>query len=263
MNVLRIIRRRSFLSDLAYMVLNISLAMAVLFVIRTTDSLLPAFLLITLSKWRVFAVRPRYWFANVQANLVDFIVSLSLVVFLYSLDAASQYTLALQILFTVLYVVWLLVLKPKSRKWAVVLQAAIALFAGVTALFITSYAWPVSLVVLGMWLIGYVTARHVLAQYEEDHLLFLSLLWGLMLAQLGWIAYHWTIAYSVPFMGGARVPQVAIIATCIGFAVYKVYDSYAKHGSVRVTDIGLPLLFSVSLIAVLLVFFNRVSTGII
>lgn len=263
MNVLRIIRRRSFLSELAYMVLNVGLAVAVLFVVRATDSPLPAFLLIILSKWRVFAVRPRYWFANIQANLVDFIVSVGLVVFLYSVDVASQYTFALQILFTLLYIAWLLVLKPRSRKWAVVLQAAVALFVGVAALFIVSYAWPVSLVVLGMWLIGYVTARHVLTQYEEDHLLFLSLLWGLMLAQIGWIAYHWTIAYSVPFMGGARVPQVALVVMCLALVVYKVYDSYAKHGAVKASDVLLPVLFSTSLVVVLLIFFNRVSTGII
>src|SRR5437763_99332 len=41
-----------------------------------------AAVLILLGKWRMFAVKPRHWLANIQANSVDIIVSLSLLVFM-------------------------------------------------------------------------------------------------------------------------------------------------------------------------------------
>jgi hypothetical protein len=40
------------------------------------------YILVLLSKWRMFAVRPRYWLANVRANMTDLIVGLSIVSFM-------------------------------------------------------------------------------------------------------------------------------------------------------------------------------------
>src|SRR5580700_1106754 len=39
-----------------------------------------ALTIILLSKWRMFAVRPRYWLANLRANAVDIIVGVSFLV---------------------------------------------------------------------------------------------------------------------------------------------------------------------------------------
>ncbi len=97
MQFLKILRRRSVLSELVYVGLNVALALAVLVIVRTVESPIPAFILVMLSKWRVFAVRPRYWLANIQANLVDFILSISVVVLMYSVGVNSVYGFALQI----------------------------------------------------------------------------------------------------------------------------------------------------------------------
>lgn len=261
MEFLRTIKRKSFLSEFTYKVLNICLAIAVLLIIRSTGSPLPAILLILLSKWRVFAVRPRYWFANIQTNLVDFIVSVSFVVFLYDITAGDPTKLVVQSVLTLLYIVWLVFIKPKSRRLFVLIQAGTALFCGVTALFSVSYNWPASLVVIFMWLIGYTTARHVLSSYDEQYMSFLSLVWGLVLAELGWLAYHWTIAYDLLVVDGAKLPQISFVASCLAFLAYKVYDSYNHHQKIRTVDVVLPLLFSVSVILVLLLFFNKVSSG--
>lgn len=260
MEFLRTIRRRSFLSEAAYVGLNVALAVAVLIVIQTTSSPFPAFALVALSKWRVFAVRPRYWLANIQANLVDFIVSIGVVILLFSANGNTEIGLYLQIALTLLYIGWLIFLKPRSTKQAMVVQAAVALFIGVTALFVVSYAWPGAVVVLAMAVIGYVTARHILTQYEEDHLQFVSLIWGLVLAQIGWVAYHWTIAYPIPFLD-VRMPQVSIIAMAAGFIGFKLYDSYRRHGVIRTADVGLPVIFSVSIVLLLIFIFNGVGTG--
>jgi hypothetical protein len=41
-----------------------------------------ALALILLSKWRMLAVRPRHWPANIRANSVDLIVGLSILTFM-------------------------------------------------------------------------------------------------------------------------------------------------------------------------------------
>jgi len=254
MEFLKNVRRRSFLSEVVYVALNIGLAIAVVLIIRATESPWPAVGLVFLSKWRVLAVKPRYWFVNIQANLVDFIVSISLVVFLYTTYISNigafqkLFTLGL---FTLLYGCWLLFLKPQSKRLYVALQAGVALFAGVAALYTISYDWPSSMVVLAMWLIGFATAHHVLASYSETHILFLSLLWGLVMAELGWLAYHWTTSYGFP--------RAALIILCIGFISQKCYDSYYHYQKIRGNDIILPVLFTTSVVVVLPIILNIID----
>lgn len=266
MEFLKLVRRRTFLSELIYMVLNIALAIALVAVIWYTESIPLAIGLVILSKWRVFAVRPRFWFANFRSNLVDFIVSISVVLHMYTINLAniedSRKLIILGVL-TALYIAWLLFLKPRSKRSMMAAQAGVAVLLGVAALFTVSYNWPVSIVVVGMWVIGYTAARHVLSTYDEEtHGLFLSLAWGLVLAEIGWIAYHWAIAYSLPLVPSLLVPQVAIIAVLLSFVGYKAYDSFSHHDKIRTSDIILPLLFTLSVIIVLVLVFNRVGTTI-
>ena len=61
---------------------------------------------VLLSKWRIFAVKPRFWPANVRANAVDTIIGLSTVVFM-----THTTNVQLQILFTALYMGWQVFLK--------------------------------------------------------------------------------------------------------------------------------------------------------
>lgn len=256
MDFLKIAKRRSFVSDVIYNGLNIALAVAVLVVVIVSGSPWAAFILILLSKWRVLAVRPRYWLANIQANLVDFIVSVGVVVVL-----SVETNLVIQIITTLLYIAWLLFLKPRSKRSLMIVQAGVAILVGVTALYMVNYAWPASLVVLLMWLIGYASARHVLSAYDEAHISFLSLLWGLVVAELGWAAYHWTFAYSLPGLSNLELPQITLIILALSFVAERFYTSYSRHQVVRMNDLMLPILLSGSVIAILLIFFNTVSTG--
>jgi hypothetical protein len=257
MEFLKSSKRRSLVSELIYILLNVALAVAILIVVWVIESPLAAFALVLLSKWRVLAVRPRYWFANIQANLVDIIVGLSTVVLLYAASGAVP----VQIILTLLYIGWLLYVKPRSKRVFIAIQAGTAVFMGVTALMSVSYDWIASIVVLAMWLIGYSTSRHVLGSYEEAHMSFYSLVWGLVMAEFGWLAYHWTFAYGLPGVGDIKLSQAAIIALAMSFMAERVYASYEKHGSVKSADIMLPVLLSVSLIVVILAFFNNVTIG--
>ena len=257
MELLRLPNKRSLFSEIIYVALNVALAAAILGVVLAVESPYAAFLLVLLSKWRVLAVRPRYWFANLQSNLVDLIVGLSVVVLLYAAGSAF----AVQIIITLLYVVWLLFIKPRSKRSFIAVQAGTATFLGSTALLTVSYGWDVSLVVGLMWVIGYSAARHVLGSYDEAHISFYSLAWGLLFAELGWFIYHWTFAYALPGTGNIQLPQGALIALAISFVAERAYASYEKHGSVHSNDMILPSLLSASVILVLLLFFNTVNVG--
>jgi hypothetical protein len=257
MEFLRLSKHRSVVSELVYIILNVALALVVLGVVWAIESPLPAFALVLLSKWRILAVRPRYWFANIQANLVDIIVSLSVVVLLYAASGA----IVAQIVLTLLYITWLLYVKPRSKRLFVAIQAGTAVFLGVTALMSVSYGWMSSVVVIGMWLIGYSSARHVLGSFDEIHATFYSLVWGAIVAELGWLMYHWTFAYALPGVGDIQLSQTAIIVLAFSFIAERAYGSYTHHGTVRSGDIVLPALLSCSIIVVLLAFFNTIGGG--
>ena len=252
-------RRKSFLSELVYFILNVGLAVAVLVIVRTVESPVPALLLVLLGKWRVFGVRPRYWFANIQANLVDVTVSVSAVMLMYSVSALPL-ALWLQIAILLLYIAWLVYLKPGNTKKAIVAQAETALLAGTTTIFVISYNWPLEFIVIAMAIVGYITARHVLTQFEEDHFRFLCVVWAFVMAQMGWILSHWVIAYTIPGID-VRIPQAVLVVGLLSFVVYRVYSSYRLHGQVRPADVVLPTVFSVGMALVLVVLFSRIPVG--
>ena len=266
MELLKLVRKRSFLSELIYTVLNIALAVGVFLVVRYTEAVWFAIVLVILSKWRVFAVRPRFWWANLQSNIVDFIVSISIVMHLYTINvsATGETTkLLLMIGLTLGYIGWLLYIKPRSKRKFMAIQAGLAVFLGMSALFTISYNWPVSVVVIFAWLIGYSAARHILSTFDDEtHGLFLGLVWGLITAEIAWVSYHWAIAYPLPIVPSLMLPQAALSITLVSFLAYKVYDSFYHHAKVRMSDVLLPLLFTVSVLLVLLVLFNRVGTAI-
>lgn len=266
MEFLKFARKRSFLSEVVYTALNVGLAIAVLLVVLYTQSIWFAIAVVILSKWRVFAVRPRFWWANLQSNLVDFIVSVSVVVHMDVINAAQieegpKFMLLLGLVAA--YIVWLLLIKPRSKRSYMAVQAGTATFLGMSALFTVSFNWPASLVVLISWLIAYSSARHILSTYDDEtYNFFLSLAWGVVVAEISWVAYHWAIAYPLPIFPSLMLPQVALIVTLVSFLAFKCYDSFYKHAKIRMTDVLLPMLFTLSVLVVLLVLFNRVGTAI-
>lgn len=261
MDLLKANKHRSRISEALYIGLNVGLAIALLVIVLAVESPIFAIILVLLSKWRILAVRPRYWFVNLMANLVDLIVSLSVVFLLYAAQSdiylpKGQTGIYAQVVLTILYAVWLLFIKPRSKRSIVALQAGTALFLGVTSVMMMSYAWDSVFTVALLWLVGYSAARHMLTAYEEEMTGTLSLIWGFVVAEMGWLMNHWTFAYSVPGLGGIRLVQFAIIVSLIGFVAEKAYVSYSEYGAVRSADILLPALLAFSIIFLLVIFFN-------
>lgn len=254
MELLKSVRRRTLISEVAYVALNVILAIALLIVVIAVNVPWPALALVLLSKWRIFAVRSRYWIANIRANMIDLIVGISMVVFLY----AATGDLTTQISLTVLYILWLLLLKPRSQRRYVTSQAAVGLLFGIAAIIELAPMLPLSVVVLLSWVVGYSATRHVLSVEHETHINFLSLLWGFVVAEIMWLTYHWTIGYAVG--ASLQLSQATIIVLLLSFLAERTYVSYRRHGAVQSNDVLLPTLLSVSIIGVLLFVFGGAAS---
>src|SRR5690606_30698704 len=128
--------RRSHITEAAYAALNVALAIIILLVVLSIETIWLPLALVLLSKWRVIAVRPRFWFANIMANLVDIIVGLSFVVIIHQASGV----VAFQVIMTLLYIAWLLFIKPRSKRSYIVAQSLIAHFLGINALAMVAYS---------------------------------------------------------------------------------------------------------------------------
>lgn len=252
MELIKSASRRTRLGDVAHVVLNIAYAALLFGLVLAYQPPYLAFLVVLLSKWRVLAVRPRFWFANIQANSLDLFVGLSVVTLLW----VSSGAVGVQFALTTFFVLWLVVIKPHAKRSWVIIQAGIMQALSLTALFSFAYVLPSSIPTIVAWLIGYIAARHALVSFkdEEDRTL-LSLAWGLVVAELSWLSYHWTIAYTLS--GELKIPQIAIVVGLLGFLAMKVYSSLRDNDDKIVfRDIRWPLTFVVLVIALLMIRFN-------
>jgi hypothetical protein len=249
-------KRTSLVSEVLYIIFNVGLATGVFLLVFFGVPIL-AYLLVAISKWRVFAVRPRFWWANIKANLLDLLLGLSVVTMMWQ---ASE-IVWLQIIVAILYALWLALLKPRSERGAVLAQAGVAQFMAITALYSISFDLAAWVVVASMWVIGYISAQHALSTYEDGDVTLLSLIWGLIVAELGWLAFSWTIAYSVAPAGVFKIPQIAFIVTLLGFFAVKAWGVYVSKRKLRLSDLTVPALFSSSIILIILIFFNDINRG--
>jgi len=245
MELIKSAAKRSKVSDIVYVLLNIALAGGIFALTFAFSPPYLAYLLVLLSKWRVLAVRPRFWLANIQGNIVDILVGLSTVTLIWRASGA----LTAQLLIAALYAAWLLILKPRSKRKDMVVQGEVAQFLSLTAIIGVSYMLDASIVVVICWLIGYFVARHVLYSYDEHDVTVLSMVWGLIVAEFAWLASQWTQAY--PLASDLLAPQMAIIISLVGYVVMRAYD-YHYHKSFSWKQLRAPILFAIAVITIML-----------
>ncbi len=183
----------------------------VLFGLVRLDFNLLALIVLLLSKWRMFALHPRHWIAHVRTNAVDIIVGLSLLTFL--IDTSS---IIVQILWVVLFELWLLVLKPRSDTGSVALQAMIGQSLGAISIFIALEDVMLGVLVLGFWVISYFCARHFFNAFEEVDGRLSAAIWAFFTGSLVWVLGHWLL-----FVG--PIAQPAIITMIVGYALGGMY----------------------------------------
>lgn len=255
MEFLRTARRKTLISEIAYYALNIGLVAVLLAAAVFVQSLALNSMLALLSKWRVLAVRPRYWLANIQSNMVDVIVGMSVAVLLY----ITSGFVALQLMISALYAVWLVGIKPLSKRWHMTVQAAIAIGVGSAALFSIGYTLPDFVVVLLSMVLGYSAARHALQSYHEEQLVLLSMVWAVVFGEIGWLASQWTMAYALPGQVVLKLPQATIIMLLVSAVAGRAYHIRLTHKKLVKGDIIGLVIFSIAVIVAMFLFANSVK----
>lgn len=204
------IRPASGFSHFLHLFFIVSLPLLMYVLVRINLAPL-AILLVVLSKWRMFAVRPRHWLAYIRANSVDIMVGASIVIFM-----AQTTSNIWQLIWAFVYVLWLLIIKPGTSLFSVSMQALLAQVAGLMAVYMAWGGSPLYVLVLATWLICYVSARHFFASFDEPYTRFLSNLWGYFGATLAWVLSHWLLYYNI-------VAQPTLLLTVIGFGLATMY----------------------------------------
>lgn len=251
MELIKSAARRTKVSEIVYVLLNAAYAILLLaLLIGFEGQPYLAYLLVILSKWRVFAVRPRFWIANLQTNLLDTLVGLSVVTLLWQ----NMDNLSYQLFLTVLFIGWLVLLKPLSKHFWVIVQGGVAQFIATMALFTVAHNFNVAIVTALGGLIGFVTARHIINVFSNEHEdVVMSVSWGVVVAELSWLTYYWTLAYTP-----LKIPQISLLVSLLGYMTLVVYDYFYHRAATRYIwrDLAMPILFSLAGILLILLFFN-------
>ena len=250
-----IIRRgRNILSTILHVLLNLILAIATIFLNLATASFLPGCVLVLLSKWRMFAVRPRYLFINIKSNLVDLIMGFSFVFLAY---CAGNTLSPIHYVLTSLYSLWLIVLKPMSTTTATKIQALLAVFFGSTAITLMVASSSSSLTVILNFILGFAVSRHILVQSEDTNYRLITLVSGLIFAEISWLAEYWLIVYSFKAFG-LIIPQVTIILTILAFITGVLYQNANQNEQkIEKKDVLIPTIFAISVILIIVLWFSK------
>jgi hypothetical protein len=174
-----------------------------------------AILVVVLSKWRMLAVRPRFWAANIRANAIDLMVGLSIVLFM-----THSASLLLQFIWAGLYAIWLVAIKPRSSISMVTIQAFIGQLAALMALYLSWGSGPVWALTAMTGLICFLAARHFFDVFDEPYAKLLSYVWGYFGASLAWLLSHWLLYYHV-------VAQPTLLLSALGYGIATLY--YLDH----------------------------------
>ncbi len=197
-----------------YFVYNALLPLLVFLLVRTNFVQL-ALSLILLSKWRMFAVRPRFWTANIRANAIDMIVGVSVLAFMTT--TGSEW---LQLAWAILWAGWLIYIKPKGDTLWVSLQALIGFAAGLMAIFLTWDRSSLFVLVGAVGLLCFFAAHHFFYSFDEAYTRMLAYFWGYFGAALTWVLGHWLLFYG-------PVAQPALLLSAIGVGLATLY--YLDH----------------------------------
>ncbi len=211
---LRKIKPAGGFAHFLHLALLLALPIAAFILVRL-DFVQLALSLVVLSKWRMLAVRPRFWAANVRANAVDLMVGLSVVIFMT--HAGSVW---LQLAWTALYAIWLISIKPASSTFMITTQAFIAQLAALMALYLAWDNGPIYGLTLTTGLVCFLAARHFLDTFDEPYARMLAYVWGYFGAALAWLLSHWLLFYGA-------VAQVTLLLSSLGYGMAVLY--YLDH----------------------------------
>lgn len=185
----------------------------------------------------MFAVRPRFWAANIRANSVDLMVGISIVLFM-SHGSSVTYRL----LWTAVYAAWLLFIKPASQTLMIGLQAFIGQLFALSALYLAWASGPIYGLTLLTGLICYLAARHFIDSFDEPYAKLLAYMWGYFGAALAWLLSHWLLYFR-------NISMPTLLLSVLGYGISALY--YLDHNDKL--NKGLKRQFVVVMVAVVIV----------
>lgn len=171
-----------------------------------------AYAIILLSKWRMLAVKPRHWPANIRANAIDIIVGLSFASFI----AGAPLQQSWQLIWAFCYGVWLIVIKPKSTIFWNAFQAGAGLLLGLASIYSLWGRSSLLMLVITSWAVCYLSARHFLSSFDEPLTSMIAHSWGYFGSALTWVLGHWLLYYGF-------ISQPMLILSVLGIGLATLY----------------------------------------
>ena len=247
-------KTRNAASAAVHMLLNILFGIGSIMINVFTGGPLFGLLLVLISKWRVFFVRPRYIWANFKSSLLDIIIGSSIVLITYY--SGQELTWAHGIL-AVFYCLWLIWIKPMTSEKGVLIQALICSFLGLTAASQLAAGSDSIVIVLLAFIIGYSVSRHILFRANDKNYGFATMVFGLIFSEAAWISNSWMIVYTFGD-SGIRFPQIAILLTILTFLYYIIRESFiVNDGKIKVSDVLAPICFSAVVVIAIVFWFSN------
>ena len=197
-----------------YVLLNVLLPV-LLYILVRADLALLAVAVLLLSKWRMFAVRPRFWWPNVRTNAVDIIVGVAAIAAMYS--GKFGY---IGLIVVAAWIGWLLYIKPRSSVFWVSTQALVGMITGLLTVFGFVSASSLWLLIVAVAAVCFFTSHHFFYAFDEQYIRLLAYTWAYFAAALMWILGHWLIFYG-------PIAQPALILVTLGFGIGTLY--YLDH----------------------------------
>lgn len=247
-------KSRNFLSSFLHVFFNLALAIFSIGATVITGSYIIGLILVIASKWRIFAVNHRYWLLNIRSSLVDFIVGTSFVLLAYT---AGTTFLPVHLVLIAGYAIWLILVKPRSSASWNIIQAITAIFLGTTVASIFAAISDSLVLVISSFIIGYAASHHVLVQNDSRDASYLSLVCGLVFAEIAWLSNSWLILYTMSNTG-ICISQLSLILSVIAFAYFRINAEISAHGNkFKFKNVALPVLFCLLVVIVLIIGFSQ------
>ena len=262
---IKLAHRRGVAADLIHNLFNIVFAAATICLTAVFNTPWPAILLVVLSKWRVIAVRPRYWWANFLSSLPDLIFGIGLAVISWGcsqlgreyLTMGEQLPLSVttvQIVIAIIYALWLVSIKPKHSEVMIGFQALASQVVGFTAVFTVSGGLPLLAVMMLSFAVAFSSARQAIGMFEERDQDLLSTVWGLLAMELAFVSWHWSVSYQLTPL--IRIPQIAIISAVISVIAFRVYRAWQDDRQVTWDELGAPVVLTIAITLLVLFVFS-------
>ena len=143
-----------------------------------------------------------------------------------------------------------------STERASWLQSLLAVFLGTTATTLMSATTNSAIPVIANFLIGFAAARHVLVQGDDPEFSFLSLIVGLLFAEISWLCQSWLIVYTFKEIG-FLLPQSSILLTVLIFLIGYIFNNFSTTEKFSFAKIAAPTIFSLTLILIIVLWFSR------